>query len=140
MKKIAHRMRYVRVISWNNNTPKNKTAWAKIIRQMVRENQRYFQSIKSCLLKGFERIKKIVFPSTSLKRSWLPTNKTQIIQNISIIASQKSTMTFSHSPIVSFPSASENIINIQAKKSIRYKNLFLTISLNVFFAILNIQL
>ena len=42
------------------------------------------KKINSYLLIGFERMRKIVFPSISLNKSWLPTNKTPINQKISI--------------------------------------------------------
>ena len=94
--------------------------------------------MKSCLLIGFESIRKIVFHSISLKSNWLHTKSTHISQKISIIPSPKSTITLSHSPIVRFHSAIEKMINTKAKKSMRYKNLFLTISLKVFLEIFNI--
>jgi hypothetical protein len=43
------------------------------------------------------------------------------------------------SQIVNFHKESEKIINTKAKKTIKYKNLFLVISLNVFNAIFNIK-
>ena len=66
-----------------------------------------------------------------------PTNRTQIKPNNSIIASQKSTIIFSSFPKVNFHKAIENKINTKAKNRIKYKNLFLTISLNVLMAMLN---
>ncbi len=121
----------------NKRTPKNKSDWSTTIRRMVKENPKNFPRIKSCLLMGLLRIKKIVFPSISRNSSWLPTNNTPTIPNISIIASPKSTITLLSSPIESFPIAKENRIKIKAKNKIRYKNLFLTISLNVLSAMLN---
>jgi hypothetical protein len=104
----------------------------------VPEKPKNFPSIKSRLLIGFESIRKIVFHSISLNRSWLPTKRTQIRPNTSIIESQKSKITLSSSQIVSFHKAKENKINTNAKKRIKYRNLFRTISLKVFFAIFNI--
>lgn len=114
-----HITRLLIAISFQSNTHKKSADCEKIISATVAENQKNFPIIKSCLLIGFERIRKIVFPSTSLKRSWLPTKRTPIRPKISIIPSPKSTITFSASPIVSFPRAREKIINTNAKKSIR---------------------
>jgi hypothetical protein len=108
------------------------------MRNILAENQKNFPSIKSCRFIGLESMRKMVFHSISLKRSWLQTNRTQISQKTSIIDKPKSTITFSDSQMVSLPRARENRVNIPAKKTIRYKNLFLTISLNVLRAILNI--
>ena len=107
------------------------------MRNIVDEKPRNFHRINSYLFIGFERIRNIVFPSISLNKSWLQTNNTQISQKISIIASPKSTIILLSSPIVSFPSKREKTINTKAKNIIKYKNLFLTISLNVFSAMLN---
>ena len=97
-----------------------------------------FHNINSDLFIGFDNIKKIVFHSTSLKSNWLQTNKTQTIQNISIIARPKSTIILLSFQSVSCHNKIEKIINTNAKKRIKYKNLFLTISLKVLSAILNI--
>jgi hypothetical protein len=107
---------------------------------MQKENQRNFQTINSYLFIGFDKIKNIVFPSISLNKSWLQTNKTLTNQKISIIASQKSTITLLSSQIVSFHKETEKTIKIKAKKMIKYKNLFLIISLNVFKAMFNINI
>ncbi|MDP2396211.1 MAG: hypothetical protein Q8S84_08230 [bacterium] len=64
------------------------------------------------------------------------TKSTHTNQNISIIANQKSTIILVSSQIVSLPNAIEKTMNTKAKNRIKYKNLFLTISLNVFNAIL----
>ena len=139
VKNKAQDIRFVIAISENSNTPRNTSDWTRIIKAIVPENPKNFPRIKSCLFIGFESMRKIVFHSTSLNNSWLPTKSTPISPNISIIPSPKSTITFSDSPIVSFPRARENIINTKAKKRIRYKNLFLTISLKVFLAMFSIN-
>ena len=120
-------------------TPKNKIACNAIIARIQRENHTNFHTINSYLLIGFDKIKNIVFHSISLNNNWLHTNKTLRNQNISIIASQKSTTILLSSQIVNFHKESEKIINTKAKKTIKYKNLFLVISLNVFNAIFNIK-
>jgi hypothetical protein len=102
-------------------------------------NHKNFHKINSYLLIGLLKIRKIVFHSISLKRSWLQTKSTQISQNISISASQKSKITFSHSQIVSFPRPIDNNKNKIANTKIKYKNLFLIISLKVLSAIFHIQ-
>lgn len=94
--------------------------------------------MNSYLFIGFDKIKNIVFQFISLKRSWEPTNKTQISQNISIIAKPKSTTILDEFHIEKFQSNHQKISKIKAKRRIKYKNLFLTISLNVLIAILNI--
>lgn len=121
-----------------NSIAKYKSDCKKVIRNITRENQKNFHKINSYLFIGFDRIKKIVFHSISLNNNWLPTNKTQTSQKISIIAIPKSTIILSPSHIVNFESEIEKIINKKANTSIRYKNLFLTISLNVFNAMFNI--
>lgn len=126
-------------ISLINTTAKNNIDCNKIIEKIQRENPKNFQIINSYLLIGFDKIKKIVFPSISLKSNWLHTNKTLKNQNISIIASQKSTIILLSSQIVNFHKETEKIIKTKAKKIIKYKNLFLIISLNVFNAIFNIK-
>jgi hypothetical protein len=110
-----------------------------MIKNIVPLKPKNFPNINSYLLIGFDKIRKIVFHSTSLKSNWLQTNKTQIIQKISIIAKPKSTITFESSQIVSCPKEREKIIKTNAKNKIKYKNLFLTISLNVLSPILNIS-
>ncbi len=127
-------------ISLINNTIKNNNDCKAIISIIQRENQKNFQIINSYLLIGFDKIKNIVFHSISLNSNWLHTNKTLKNQNISIIASQKSTTTLLSSQIVNFHKEIEKIINTKAKKTIKYKNLFLVISLNVFNAIFNIKI
>jgi hypothetical protein len=101
-------------------------------------NQRNFHTINSYLLIGLLKIKKIVFHSISLNKSWLQTKSTPISQKISIRAIQKSKITFSPSPIVSFPSQTDNKRNKTANTKIKYKNLFLIISFNVLSAIFHI--
>lgn len=127
-------------IPLKNKTPKNKIDCKTTIKEITQENQKNFHKINSYLLIGFDNIKNIVFHSISLNNNWLQTNKTQINQNISIIEIPKSTITFSSSQIVSLPKASEKTINKSQKITIIYKNLFLTISLNVFNAIFIISL
>lgn len=126
-------------IDWNNKTKRNKRDWKKTIRNILAENPKNFHKIKSCLFIGFERIRNIVFHSISLNNSWLPTKRTPMSPKTSIIERPKSTITLSPSPMVSFPRANEKIINTQAKKTMRYKNLFRTISFKVFKAIFNID-
>ena len=108
--------------------------------KIVIENHKILPSINSYLFIGFDKIKKIVFHSTSLKSNWLQINSTQINQNISIIESQKSTIILEFSQIVNFPSKMEKIMKINEKKTIIYKYLFLIISLKVLVAILSISL
>lgn len=131
---------FVISISLINNTAKNKIVCNKIIERIHRENQTNFPIINSYLFIGLDKIKKIVFHSISLKSNWLQTNKTLKNQNISIIASQKSTIILLSSQIVSFHKEMEKTIKTKAKKTIKYKNLFLVISLNVFKAIFNIKI
>jgi hypothetical protein len=121
-----------------NNTPKNNIAWNNTIKNIVQLKPKNFHKINSYLSIGFDNIRKIVFHSISLKSNWLHTNNTQTIQNISIIASQKSTIILLSSHIVSCHNKIEKIINTKAKNKIKYKNLFLTISLNVLNEMLNI--
>jgi len=109
-----------------------------VIRKIISENQTNLPRINSHLLIGLLNIKKIVFHSISLNKSWLQTNKTQTNQNISIIEIPKSTITLSSSQIVSFHKEIEKVISKNAKTKIKYKNLFLIISLKVFSAIFNI--
>lgn len=125
-------------IHFNQITIKNKIDCNNIIKAIVAENHKNFPKINSYLFIGLLSIKKIVFHSISLKSSCDQTKSTHTNQNISIIAKPKSTITLLSSQIVSFHKAIENIMKTNAKKSIRYRNLFLTISLNVFKAILNI--
>lgn len=124
--------------SFINNTTKNNIDWKNIIRNKVNENHKNFHKINSYLFMGLLNIRKIVFHSISLNNNWEPINKTHTKPNISIIANQKSIIIFWSSHIVSFQSRSENMIKTNAKKSIKYKNLFLTISLKVFIVILYI--
>lgn len=138
VKNTAHIISPVISMPWNNKTAKYKIACNPTIKAIVPENPKNLPNMKSCLLIGLESIRNIVFPSISLKSSWLPTKSTPISPNISIIPSPKSTITFSDSQMVSFPRAKENKINTKAKNRMRYKNLFLTISLKVFLAIFNI--
>lgn len=91
----------------------------KTIKNITSPNQKNFHKINSYLLIGFDNIKNIVFHSISLNKSWLQTNKTQINQKISIIAIQKSVITFWSSPIVSFHKDKEKIINKNANNKIR---------------------
>lgn len=142
LRKVKNKENIIRwsiLIDLNNKTIKNSKDWKNIIKKIVIENHTNFQSINSYLFIGLLKIRNIVLPSISLKRSWLQTNKTQTNQKTSIIASQKSTITLSSSQIVSFQREIENKINTKAKKSIKYKNLFLIISLKVFNAIFIIK-
>lgn len=56
-------------IDLRNKSPKNTSDWTNMMTPITPENPRNFQRINSHLLIGFESIKKIVFPSISLKRS-----------------------------------------------------------------------
>ena len=138
VKSRENNINFVISISFKNKMIKNKIAWNKIIKKIFSENQKNFHKINSYLFIGLESIKKIVFHSISLKSNWEPTNKTDINQNISIIANQKSVIIFLSSQSVSCPKEIEKIIKTKAKKIIKYKNLFLIISLKVFIVILNI--
>lgn len=124
--------------SLKNKTIKNNIDWKRIISNIVREKPNIFQIINSYLFIGLLSIKKIVFHSTSLNKSWLQTKSTHTSQKISIIANQKSTITLESSQIVNFHKTTEKSIKIKAKNKIIYKNLFLTISLKVLIAIFNI--
>ncbi|MBT3726436.1 hypothetical protein HOG21_01730 [bacterium] len=124
-------------ISLKNSTNKNSIDCSNIIKNIVAENQKNFHNINSYLCIGLLKIKNIVFHSTSLNNSCEPTNNTHTSQNISIIDNQKSTITLESSQIVSFHSSIEKTIKTKAKKSIKYKNLFLTISLKVLVAMFN---
>jgi len=126
-------------IHLNNKTQIYKIDCKKTIKKITKLNHKNFHKINSYLFIGLDKIKKIVFQSTSLNKSWLQTNKTQTSQNTSIIASQKSIITLLSSQIVSFQREIEKIISKNANTKIKYKNLFLTISLNVFSAIFNIK-
>jgi hypothetical protein len=105
-------------ISFKIKTQRKTKDWRKRIRIIANENQINFQRRNSYRAIGFERIRKIVFPSTSLKRSWLQTKRTPIIPKNSIIPSPKSTITFLSSQMVSFPRAREKTIKIKAKNTI----------------------
>jgi hypothetical protein len=67
--KREKRMRLFISIPFIQSIRRNRIDWSKIIIPIVIENQRNFPSMNSCLLIGFERIRKIVFPSTSLNKS-----------------------------------------------------------------------
>ena len=125
-------------ISLSNNTIKKSRDCSNIISEIVPEKPRNLPKINSYLCIGLESIKNIVLPSTSLKRSWDHTKSTHTSPKNSIIARPKSTMIFESSQIVSFPSDIENNIKAKAKNIIKYKNLFLTISLNVLSVIFSI--
>lgn len=101
-----------------NSIHKNKSAWKSVMRKTVAEKPKNFQSKKSWRLIGFESMRKIVFPSISLNKSWLPTKSTPIIPKISIIPSPKSTITLSDSPIVKVPNTMEKPMNTKAKNKI----------------------
>lgn len=118
VKKSDHKISEVISMSLNNKTLRNTNDWNIIIRRIVREKPKNFPRIKSCLLIGLLKIRKIVFHSISRNNSWLPTNRTPTSQKNSIIAIPKSTITFSSSPMVSFPRARENTKKIHAKNSI----------------------
>lgn len=139
VKKSVQSIREVISIPWLARTPRYTPDCNSIMSAITPRNPKYFHKIKSLLRIGLERIRKIVFPSISLKRSWLPTNKTEIRPKTSIIARPKSTITLFPSPIVSFPRARENRIKTKAKKTIRYKKRLRTISKKVFFAIFSIR-
>lgn len=123
-------------ISFINNTIKKSIDCKNIIKNIVAENQKNLPKINSYLWIGLLSIKNIVFHSISLNNSCDQTKSTHTNQNISIIANQKSTIILVSSQIVSLPNAIEKTMNTKAKNRIKYKNLFLTISLNVFNAIL----
>lgn len=106
---------------------------------MTREKPKNFHKINSYLFIGLDKIKKIVFQSISLKSNWLQTKITEIKENNSIIASQKSRIILLSSQIVNFHKDIENIIKIKAKNIIKYRNLFLIISLKVFIVMFNIK-
>lgn len=131
-------MRLSICIFWKKSRDKKIIAWKSIISKIAKEKPKNFHKINSYLLIGLDKIKKIVFPSISLKSSWLHTKSTQIRPKISIIASQKSMIILLVSQIVNFDREIEKIINTNAKKSIIYKYLFLEISLNVFIAMFSI--
>ena len=142
-KNVATREKLIKLvisISFINKTIKNNIDWNNIIKNIVAEKPSNFHKINSYLFIGLLRIKKIVLPSISLKSSWEPTKSTHTNQNISIIASQKSTIILLSSQIVNFQRDIEKSMKIKAKNNIKYKNLFLTISLKVLIAILNIIL
>lgn len=127
-------------IFFKNKTQRNKSDCKKVIIKITPANHKNFHTINSYLWIGLLKIKKIVFHSISLNKSWLPTNKTQIIPKISMSAIQKSKITLSDSPIVSFHKETERIIKSNAKTRIRYKNLFLIISFKVLTAIFHIKI
>jgi hypothetical protein len=64
-----NKMSFVISISLKKRTPRNKSDCARIIRRIVAENQKNFHKINSYLAIGLLKIRKIVFPSISLKRS-----------------------------------------------------------------------
>jgi hypothetical protein len=121
-----------------NNIHKKSIVSIIVIKKITKEKPKNFQIMKSLLFIGLLKIKKIVFHSISLKRSWLHINKTQISQKISIVDNQKSIMIFFVSQIVKLSSNKEKNIKIIQKKIIIYKYLFLIISLKVFNVMLNI--
>jgi hypothetical protein len=133
-------IKLVIAISLKNKTIKNNNACNAIINMTVIEKPINFHIINSYLFIGLLKIRNIVLPSTSLNKSWLQTNKTQTKPNISIIARPKSTIILLSSQIVSFPKSREKTMKMNAKNKIKYKNLFLTTSLKVLNAILNIFL
>jgi hypothetical protein len=118
VKRSENTMRESIPIHLNRSRRRNTPDWRIVSIAIAKENQENFPKINSHLSIGFERIKNIVFPSISLKRSWLQTKSTQMSQNTSIIASPKSTITLFASPIVSCPRARENTINTNAKNTI----------------------
>ena len=141
LKNVNKREKNIKLVicmSLKNNTIKNKIDCNNIINKTVEEKPKNLPSINSYLFIGLLKIRKIVFHSTSLKRSWLQTNNTQTNQNISIIDKPKSTIILLSSQIVNLPRSKEKTIKINAKKRIKYRNLFLTTSLNVLSDILNI--
>ena len=100
----------------SHKTPRNKSDWNITISKIVAEKPKNFPSTNSYLAIGFERIRNMVFHSISLKSSWLPTNKTQIIPKTSIIASPKLVITRASLPIVSCHNRSENAKKNKCKK------------------------
>lgn len=141
VKKRAHKIRWFISIPFSHNTARKRRDCKTTINIIVAEKPKNFPKIKSCLLIGLESIKKIVFPSISLNNNWLQTKSTPISPKISIIPRPKSTITLcSLFPIVRPQRANEKIINTNAKNRIRYKNLFLTISLKVFLAMFNMTM
>jgi hypothetical protein len=102
----------------NNNTSKNNNDCTNTINPIVHVNHKNLPRINSYLSIGLDKIKKIVFHSTSLNKSWLQTNITQISQNISIIASQKSTIIFSEFHRVNCHNDNEKIMKMSQKNSI----------------------
>lgn len=125
-------------IPLDKSTQAKKTDWSNNMRNMTIEKPKNLPKIKSNLVIGLDNIRKIVFHSISLNSSWLPTKRTHMIPNISIIPSQKSTIILFSSHIARLPSIMENKIKRIAKKIIKYKNLFLTISLKVLMAMFSI--
>jgi len=112
--------------------------WTRTITKTTKLNHKNFHNINSYLFIGFDNIKNIVFQSISLNNNWLHIKITPTRPNISIIAIQKSTIIFSSSQIDSFHKKIEKNINTIQKAIIKYRNLFLTISLKVFMTIFNI--
>lgn len=106
-------------IDLKSKTIKNNNASRKTTINIQIENPKNFHKINSYLFIGLDKIRKIVFHSISLKRSWLQIKSTLKNQKISIIASQKSSIILSSSHIVNFPKAMEKIIKINAKNIIR---------------------
>lgn len=141
LKNVNSREKEIRLVismSFKKRTIRNSTDCSRTIKNIVAENPKNLPNINSYLLIGLLNIKKIVFHSISLNSNCDQTNKTHTSQKISIIASQKSTIILLSSQIVSFPNKIEKTINTKAKNKIRYKILFLIISLKVFSAIFNI--
>jgi hypothetical protein len=126
-------------IHCNKSIVKNTIDSNKTIRKIINENHKIFPKINSYLLIGLDKIKKIVFQSTSLKSNWLQTNNTQSNQKISIIDKPKSTIILLFCHIVNFHRSIEKIIKTKEKNTIIYKYLFLIISLKVFNAMFNIK-
>jgi hypothetical protein len=60
-------IKFVISIFCQKSTPKKTIASNKTIRKIISENPRIFHKINSYLLIGFDKIKNIVFHSTSLK-------------------------------------------------------------------------
>ena len=109
---------FVISISFIKSINKNKKDCKTVINKIVIEKPKNFHKIKSVLVIGLLKFKKIVFHSISLNKSWLQINKTQISQKISIAPSQKSITIYVVSQIVNFCNNKEKNIKITQKITI----------------------
>lgn len=105
-------------IHWKKSIHKKSKLSKKVMKNITLEKPKNFQIIKSFLFIGLLKIKKIVFHSISLNKSWLQINKIQISQKISIIDNQKSIIILFVSQIVNSANKRENKIKINQKKTI----------------------